>query len=275
MSYIIAATDFSDVSKNGVQYAAGLAQALKINVVIMHTFSMPVMVGETPIPASMIDDLQDDAEEEMNKLVADMQQQYRGVMFRGVVACNTVIEGIETYAATHRKPLLTILGNTLTTEHSAWMFSTLREATNDLSFPVLAVPPGATFVQSPKICLALDIRMSNSIQAMEKLNDLSIQLSSTLHVLNVQNDVYNRDNIADVSNEVQVALKDAKPHYHFQYEDEIDDAVQKFCDDNKINWLAVVRGKYSFLEGLTHKSHTKALATKAEIPLLILHEGQN
>ncbi len=105
--------------------------------------------------------------------------------------------------------------------------------------------------------------------------DVALQLKSELHVFNAQKDVYNRDNITEIGATTQEALAEASPVYHFRYEVDVDTAILTFCHETGIDLLAIVAGNYSFFESLFHKSHTKALASSLDIPLLILHENSN
>jgi hypothetical protein len=50
MPLIIAATDFSDVAENAVNYACSLATAQKAEVMVIHSFIVPVMFSDIPMP---------------------------------------------------------------------------------------------------------------------------------------------------------------------------------------------------------------------------------
>ena len=82
MPLIITATDFSDVAENAVNYACSLATALKADVVILHSFIVPVMFSDIPMPVSLMNDAQGDADESMKKLVERCSATYSGPWFR-------------------------------------------------------------------------------------------------------------------------------------------------------------------------------------------------
>ena len=272
MSYIIAATDLSAIADNAVYYAAGLAEKLRSDLVILHAFSMPVMIGDVPAPASLINDTQADAEHKMRELEKAVAEKHTALGISSLVIFVNVIESMEHYAETHRRPQFAVMGNRNSLENSAWFFSTLKTAANDLSFPVLAIPPGLTFTAPGSVCLALDVEREHPAHTLDTFSAMCAQLHLTLHVLNVQKDVLNRDNLPEVPATVQKALAPASPHYHFRYEGDIDQTIDHFCMENNIDWLVVIHGKYSLFEGIFHRSHTKALAATAHLPMLILHE---
>lgn len=273
MSYIIAATDFSAISLNAVNYAADLALATGHDLVIIHSFSLPVMIGDVPVPASLIDDTQRDADEQMERLVKKITGTHSDIHLRSFVFYGTILETIEKYATPHGKPLVTIMGNTNTQEDSTWIFSTLSDASANFSLPVLAIPPDANFKKAPAICLALDIDMNNNVAALNKVAELALALKAELHVINVQQDAFNRDNVAAVSEQTTNALLSAAPKYHFLYDQDVEKAIHKYCTNNSIDMLAVIHGDHSFLYSLLHRSHTKQLSRSMEIPVLVLHAG--
>ena len=273
MSYIIAATDFSPISLDAVNYAADMAVAIGHDLVIIHSFSLPVMIGDVPIPASLIDDTQKDADEQMEKLVKTVSHARNGIHLRSFVFYGTILETIEKYTSPHGAPLVTIMGNTNTQEDTTWIFSTLSDATANFSLPVLAIPPGTVFKNTPAICLALDIEMKENAAALQKVSEMAVALKAPLHVVNVQKDTFNRDNFADVNEQTSNALLAAAPKYHFLYDEDVEKAIHKYCTDNNIDMLAVIHGDHSFFYKLIHRSHTKLLSKTMEIPILMLHAG--
>lgn len=272
MSYIIAATNLSAVADNAVYYAADLANELRMDLVILHAFSMPVMIGDVPAPASLINDTEADAERKMDTLKSVVAGKHPALGVTSIVMYGNVIESIEHYAQSHRRPHFTIMGNSNTSEDSAWFLSSLKSAVNELSFPIIAVPPGFSFSAPRSVCLALDLERKNNPATLENFAAYCAQTHLTLHVLYVLKDGGDSYDSPEVTAALQKVLAPAMPQFHYQHDDNIDESIDRFCLKNNIDWLAVIHGRYSLFEGLFHRSHTKALAETAQIPMLILHE---
>lgn len=270
MSYILVATDFSPIAENSVAYAAALAAHYNRRLVIMHTFTFPMLAGEAPIPASLIDETVADAESQLADVVRNISAANEGLSVQSIVLSGPLTNAVEKYMADHGQPWLIVMGNSNTAEDSVWFFSTLNEAAHVLKEPILAIPANATYVTPARICLALDIAQPENTTALGKLMQVTTAMDSELHVLNVQKDGFNRDNIADVSGPTKSVLAHANPHYHFRYHADVDATIREFCTDTGATILAVIPGNYDFFSGIFHKSHTKALAKSADIPLLIL-----
>jgi nucleotide-binding universal stress UspA family protein len=274
MAYIIATTDFSAVAENAVHYAAALAAQYRMDMVLLHTFTFPIMVGEVVIPASLIEDTHYDAEKRVAEMIEEITARHPTLNLNTIVAMGDILERIGQYAHEHTAPAMVVMGNSNTSGQSAWFLSTLKSATINLPYPVLAIPPGVSYIQPATICIATDFEQPENVSAMEQLNELTSELGAALHVLSVQEDIsYNNE--VELNEAIEnTTLKNAQYHFVNKVNVDIDEAILSFCHSNSYDWLVVVPGKYSFFERLFHSSHTKAIASKADLPLLILH-GRN
>ena len=272
MPLIIAATDFSDVAENAVNYACNLASAHNAQVVIVHSFMIPVMFSDIPMPGSLITDAQNDAEEQMKKLISNMVSAYPGLAIEGKVIYGDTIDALGDYSEANNTPWLIIVGNSGPGENSYWTDSILMAAFKKLAFPVLAIPPALKYQKVSKICFAFDNKHKGNDTALQQVKDLTLQLNAQLHVLNIQ---VGEDNKTDIDETAKSILAGANPEYHFVYGAEnIDNAIQDYISSNSIDWLILIPHKHSFFEGLFHKSHTLNISHHSHIPILALHENQ-
>jgi len=273
MSLIITATDFSAVSENAANYACQLAVDQNAQVTIIHSFVFPVMFSDIPLPATLINDTEDDLDAQMKKLVGNLKNAYPQLDMQGIVIDGDLIKALEEYVQKNAAPWLVVLGNSTTGEYTTWE-SEMLAAFKHLKYPVLAVPPNVSYKTVKKICFAFDNKHGGNDLAYTQLRDLTLTLNAELQILNAQVDVLNRDNIPVTDESAQKILAPANPHFHTFYEVNIDGAIEDFIKKNEIDWLVMIPRKYSFFEGLFHKSHSKAIARNARIPIVALHEEQ-
>ena len=271
MPLIVAATDFSLNSENAANYACQLALAQNAQLTIVHSFVFPVMFSDIPLPATLINETESDLDAQMKKLVGTLKLSYPTLDIQGIIADGDLVNALEDYSKKTQTPWLVVLANGNTGDYSTWE-SSMIDAFKNLKFPVLAVPPGATYKPVKKICLAFDNRHTGNSLAFNQLKDLSLALNAELQVLNAQPDVLTRDNLTVIDEEAQNILAPASPHFHVVYDANIDLAIEAFISKNNIDWLAMIPRKYSFFEGLFHKSHSKSVTHNAQIPVVALHE---
>lgn len=276
MALIVIATDFSKIAQNATHYGCELATAQKARVRIVHSFIMPMMFSDVAIPASLLDDAQHDAEDQMNKLTLALRNTYPGISIDGKVTYGNFIDAISDYTDEETKPWLIVIGNSSTDQNPVRPDSTVRAAFKRLTYPVLAVPSAAKFNPISKICFAFDNKhLDGDVVAMEQLNDITKKLKSQLIVLNVQTSAQNIDGSGTIDHNVKKLLADVAPQYTVEPAVvDVNQAIENFILKNSIDWLIMIPRKQSFFEGLFHKSHTKAIAHHLNIPILALHESK-
>jgi nucleotide-binding universal stress UspA family protein len=274
MSYILVATDFSALADNAVSYAARLAAWQQRDLIVFHTYTIPILPGEVMIASSIIEEMSQQADEQLQLLTRNLAVAHPGLTIRAVGSPGPLSMAINKYADEHGKPWVIVMGNSNTVSDSSWFFSTLNEATNAINASILAIPPSATFKHIKNICLAIDFSAQQNTVTLGKLSAITDQCRANLHVLHISQTPYTKDNLPLINPITQSMLEDNKPEYHFRVDEDIDHAIHDFCHKYHVDILAVVPGDYSLFEGLFHHSHTKALAKMMEIPLLIMHENR-
>jgi len=274
MALILTATNFSDVAGNAVNYACELATAQNDDLVILHSFIIPVTFSDIPMPGNIINDTRSDAEALINQKVSELKELHPGLNIKGKTIYGDTIDAIEEFMQENGKPWMVVIGNSNTGENAGWLDSTLLDAMKKLKCPVLAIPPGLRFTPVKRVCLAFDNRHTGNELAFQQLRDIAIQLRVELHVLNVQQDLHNQDNTPDFDAGAKIILSHANPHYHFIYDTQnVDKAIQDFTEKNKMDMLIMIPRKHTFFEGLFHKSHTRHIAHLSHIPILALHDN--
>ena len=272
MPYIIVATDFSEVADNALKYACELALYIEADILVLHTYTIPIVFNDLPVPSPLID-AESIAAESMKKLLNNYQENYPQISFKSNITYGNLVDAIEDYAEENSGPEMVIAGNGYNNENHAWLDSTLLQVLRYTKFPVLAVPAGTSYTQVRKICFSYDNKYAGSDVALIKLREISLMLQAELHVLNINNDAMTKENSNAISEITQEVLQPANPVYHVFYEHDIDAAVQDFAAGHQIDWLVVMPRKHSFFENLFHKSHTKVIVNDSHIPLLALHEN--
>jgi nucleotide-binding universal stress UspA family protein len=271
MSYILATTDFSAVSENSLQYAAALARHMGMPLTLLHSFIMPAMFSDVTIPASLIDDTRTDAVAKMAAISKQLVAQHPKLATEEEVLYGTFTECIEQITADKGLPFMVVMGNSNTKEDASWLLSTLRTAHKNIQAPTLAVPAESKWNGVNRICFAADVEQPERTTVLNAVATLATQLNTKLHVLNVQEDASLHDESYDFGEQTKTILRAVGGQFHYRHNSDIDSGIREFCAVENIDWLILTPGKYPFLEKIFHQSHTKAMASTAEIPLLILH----
>ncbi len=273
MPFIIVATDFSVVADNALTYACDFALAQNVDVSLIHTYAIPVTLGDLSIPMPA-EDFREDADIRMSKLITELHQLYPQITFKSAIIYGNIIDAITEFTGEGEPPLLVIAGNSYSHDNPAWLDSTLIDAFRMLRYPILAVPPEAHFEQIRKVGFVYDNELGGSEHALQQLAALCVAMGVELHVHNNQTPPDKGDLPIEINNGARGLLNSANPLYHYTYEDNTDATILDFVARYHLDWLVVMPRRHSFLESLFHKSHTKALVNNGFIPILALHETE-
>lgn len=264
MSFIIAATNFSEVADNAVHYACKLAQDCNASVMVLHSFIIPVTFGETPMPVMPIDEGRAIAEERMEKLIVSLHTAYPDLDIASKISYGDVVDSLEEITA-NMDTALVVIGNSGYDDDMLWLGSNVVSAMRHLRLPVLAIPQNFIYYPISNLCYACDFKQMEEALSSD-ITRIAKMTHAKLHILNISSETGNDQP------EHFISLSDLNPVYHQVANEHTDEAIQSFIDANKMDWLIVVPHKHTFFERLFHKSHTKAMIKTSHIPVLALHE---
>ncbi len=272
MSHILVATDFSEVAENAIHYACQMAKDHQASVTVLHSFIIPVTFSDTPMPVMPVDEGREIAEDRMNQILDELRRQYPELAIGSKIMFGDIVDCIEEYAE-EQKPWLVVLGNSGTEDSNLWLGSNVVSALKNLKQTVIAVPKEAQYKKAEKICFACDFKNIVEHFKIQNLVNLIQSMGGQLHVLNVDHN--NKELKTDAIPEhtgLHEGLLSLNPVYHYVEKENVNEAIQEFIEENHMDWLIIVPHKYSFFEGLFHKSHTKAMVKVTHIPIVALHE---
>ncbi|MBA3828787.1 MAG: universal stress protein [Taibaiella sp.] len=268
MPLIITATDFSDIAGKAVDYACRLATDMGIGVTVLHSFVIPVNFSDATMPVLPLDEIQKIAEEKMAEVISGLKDTYPVTEIKGKILYGDILDCLQEYTDKEEQPWAIVLGNDSGTDSDMWLGSTLLTAMRSLDYPVIAVPPVASYNPVHKICFACDYNDNNTVATAQAIADMVLPAGAELHVLHVGDS-------KEINNEYvstwQQHLEPLSPQYHFTDNRETDKAIDKFAEDNSMDWLMIAPHHHSFLQGLFQHDHTKALARITHLPIVAVH----
>lgn len=273
MKTILVATDFSAAAMNAAVYAAEMAVSLKADILLFHSYDVPVSYSEIPAAVSL-DDIQVDAE----KQIEDVKKQLSSKA-EGKLTITSEVRMGEFFAELKKlcekvNPYLVIMGSQGTTAAERLLFGNHAVyAMKHLKWPLITVPKDVKFSAIRKIGLACDFdEVVNTIPVTE-IKTLLKDFNAALHIVNTGKQKTFNPDIVFESGLLQEMLGAAKPNYHFISADDTDEGIIRFTEEQDIDLLIVLPKRHSLLEKMVHKSHTKQLVLHSHVPVMALHQG--
>jgi nucleotide-binding universal stress UspA family protein len=272
MKTLLVATDFSTASHNAFKYSLELASSLEAKIVLFTAFQ-PVAIA-SPETAIIIT-----ADELRQTSQASLQQQLRtaGIPVKvpvelrceegeavkaileeaGKLKADFIITGIKD----HGKGFRQFFGSTVTglAKHS--------------TIPLLVIPEQAPFKQPGRIALANDITIETDAHTLDALTFLGQCFHSKVYILRIiDNRLTEVFELMDRPAKLATLERTLETEYAYYKSKHITEALGDFVHKQQINLLALIPHHHGFMERVFHKSQTKSMIFRSDIPLLILPE---
>lgn len=286
MKTILALTDLSANSAHAAEYAYKLALNIKADLMLCNALMVPVAAPEAGMmgwPTDAYSILSEDSSFELEVLekhlkgfdhngetVSDFTPQISVLSEIGNI-CD-VITRIDPknniqliVAGTHNKSLLSdmLLGNNM------------NSLINDISFPLLLVPPQIDFKPIKKLLFASDLDFAGSDttmldQLIKLVEPMKTQITLT-HICRANTD--NDEKIRNILRAMADKIAYKRINYNFIHEADTEKGLHILCEEENADMLVMIHHNHSLFERIFTTSHSQKMARQTHIPLLVMPAG--
>lgn len=272
MKLVIAATDFSDNSVNAVEYAAGLAAAIRSELLVIHVAPLPVLLNDIPIPFPARAD--DSIGTELSALRARLLHEMKDpIAVRTETVQGNVVPSLQQYCESED-----VFSLVLGSETAGWLERTIVgatavEAARKLHCPVMVVPPGKRFSAIRTIGLACKPANIDPEFPAEAIIDIVKDLGAGLHILFATKEAA-PGSAVDTDGElgfIPASLKPLKPTFQLVAAEDPVTGIESFAIEHQIDLLFVISREHGVLHSVLHHEHLAAFLTDPLLPVMVIH----
>lgn len=282
MGNILVPVDFSDYSKNALEYAIVIAKKTNAFITVFHTFyfSTPPEYGTLTTYMNLaIEEEQKRYEEQMK----DMLQSYANEVYddgSGKLQINSIVklglpsEDIANLVQVHQFEIV-VMGTKGSTGIDRLLFGSVTAniiEDSDVKCPVLAVPKDAMLRGVKHVLYAMDYE-EDDVPVIDDLLEFASHFDAKvtcLHV-NVSEDLLNSDKLEkEILEDAYWFTPYSKIRFELVKSESTQSGLEKYIKENGVDLVAVIPRKRSFLESMFHKSISNNLPTYAGIPVLVI-----
>jgi nucleotide-binding universal stress UspA family protein len=275
MKTIIVPTDFSPASINAMNYAANLASSIGASVILFHAYQVPVAFSEVPVVTISMEEMKKISDEKIQELKHNLEHISSGKLkIYAESRLGDTIDELENYCKAIN-PFAVVMGTRgAGAIERIFLGSNTLSAVKHLNWPVIIIPPGATFRPIHKIGFTCDFQHVVETTPVQIIKDLCEIFNAELLVLNVDyNNKHFKPDVPEQSLLLHNMLEKLNPSYHFIDNPNVEEGIHSFAETHGIDLIITIPKKHKLLEGLFQKSHTRELAFHSHIPILAIHEG--
>ncbi|HKR06176.1 MAG TPA: universal stress protein [Bacteroidia bacterium] len=272
---ILVPTDFSEPAKNALEYAIVFAKKTNARIIILHIYHIPLVSARVPFVSNphIVKENIEFAEQQLKNLEFEMTE-LKNVDYEIKTAGRYwMIEFPEIIQSQNAD--LTVMGTNGASGLKEIIIGSNTGNVIELSKqPVLAIPRQARFKEIKNLGFAYD---QESIQDMSRLDILKLFtgiLNAGIQIFHVKDHTKKMD-APGPSNELVTLcnyLGAAIHSYTDFYGNEIEEGINKFIDEKKIDILIMIPRRHNLFQRLFKGSLTKKMAFHSKIPLLAIPE---
>nr|WP_121272022.1 universal stress protein [Pedobacter schmidteae] len=284
MKTILLPTDFSLAAKNAARYAMHLAKEMRANLKLCNAVMLPVeipLAGHVSVPIAAIETLEQDTEEKLKHLAEKMseldQLETANDTYHPLVAygagMGSVTGVVKSFMADHNISLV-VMGTKGAGGLSQFLLgSSSRAMVEAATFPVLFVPPEASYNKIIKIAFATDLSKQD-IAVIHVLASFARTFNAEILLAHISNQLpdsqmSSKKKIDEFLNEITNSVNYHKIYYQHVLDETVDEGLDWLSKYGQIQILAMVHHKHDLLYRLFNGSHTQRLRRKVDIPLLV------
>ncbi len=273
MKSILVASDFSAPAKAAALYGAELAKTMGAELTLLHAYLLPTPVSEVPYVMVSVEELQKD-NERMARELANTIQEKTGVVPKVMVNIGLPADEV-VYQSKEINAQLIVIG--MRGENKAidkLIGSTTAAVIRKSHIPVLVVPENNAYTPWTTVTYATDFSYTMNLRCLNMIGALMQKHpGSKLNVVNIQRpaEVMSAEQVGG-----KVRLEPMLEHLNHQYHtiehSSVEEGLEHFLKSNPSQLLVMVAHKHSWWERLVSGSHTREMAYRSDIPLLVLQD---
>jgi nucleotide-binding universal stress UspA family protein len=283
MKPLLVPVDFSRPANNAARYALQLGKKMKSNLFLCHAYPVHAEQVEAEGIAWALYEgstQQDVSDKKLEKLATELKikdedrsnpASFHPAIFYGAVGGNT-IEVIRELSADHKIGMI-VLGSSGTGAVSKFFTgSVARSVIDTAGYPALLVPAHAYFKEIRKIAFATNLDHAE-IPAIHSLSNFARQFGAEVVLTYISGKQHNDPELDKQATAFQEEVARRIPYEqivyrHVQHTD-IDEGLNWLADEGNIDLLAMVHRNRGLLSGIFSGSHTRKLAARDRLPLLV------
>ena len=268
---IIAATNFSTISDNAVNYAAALAKVAGAKLILFHSFSLSVHSANSHITADAL-------QQQIDKTSLKLEAIGRALANRHSIEVSSFcsysfLEEQLAVLIEQTNAQLVVMGMRQRSLEQDLLGNSTTSVIKNLNSPVLAVPEKARFEHVNKILYACDILSITSIRKYGWLKELVGIIGAEMELFSVEKKLdslkLEQEQLL-LNTTIKEEFKDVKYIYNTVKSNAVINEIHKEIENYDADILVMVPQKYGFWDSLIHTSKTRIMAAGINIPLLSL-----
>jgi nucleotide-binding universal stress UspA family protein len=269
MKTIIAATDYTELAENAVEYAASVARANKVRLILLNDYSIPVHASNAHMSAAIVQKMLDRNEARLKERAMNLAKLYE---------IEVIHKSTFSFVEDEVENLITEFGADLVVmgmgDKTIWQDLWGNKTTDMIQkkyVPVMAVPLSAKFENTKRVLFACDVLHGISKLLLARVKNLAVTIHAELEVLLINETIEKlklEHDAHKILQNIDLSLEGANFYYKHEESDQVIASIKKEIERFDADLLIMVPEQHGFWDSVIHRSKTLEMASGLGIPLL-------
>ena len=276
MLSILLPTDFSENSKNAINYALEFFKYQKVQFYFMHAYRNEFYDHDELVSRDVFDDVLEkvktDSKNNLEKLLKEVNEIAPNprYTYHSISANNSLVEEANEIADKHNIDLIVMGTKGKSNERHIIFGSQTFQVLKYVDCPVLAIPSNYKNTQPKHILFPTDYLIPYKRRELKLLSVLAKSYRSKIDVMYVSTS--NKLSIRQEDNKdfIKDALIVNKVDFNIKNDKNVADAIISHIEESDIDMITMVNTQHSFLEDMLFPSTIDKVSFGLEIPLLAM-----
>jgi nucleotide-binding universal stress UspA family protein len=276
MKSILVPTDFSECSRNAMNYAMNLSKVFDCNITLLNAYHIP-SAGILTVNWSLEDELKKDRVSQFLQIKQDLIKELPSAEIHTVSSLGFGVTSIIDELKRRDYDLVVMGTKGASKLKGVFMGSITATLIGKTKVPIMAIPEETSYVVPETFTLASDLKKLTDYSNLNFIAHLATQFKSNIEVVKIAEGAENNSTKETTESlEESYKLKESmgKLSYKLQIIDtnDIEKEILKITKSPK-NVLTIIHRDRSFFGRVFHISLSKKLAMHSKTPLLILQDN--
>ncbi|WP_411030510.1 universal stress protein [Spongiimicrobium sp. 3-5] len=276
MKRIILPTDFSDNAYNAIRYAMQLFKKQECTFYLLHAYTPAIYQSEyilhSPGQIGLGDLYQTNTTEQLEELQSRILKEFKNPKHHFVLrsAFNLLVDEIvDTIKA--EKIDLVLMGTQGATGAKEILLGTHTvHVIKKASCPVIAIPPNFKYEAPKEILFPTDYEIDYKEEQLKELLSIALNHISSIEVMHVSTGYELTKQQRKNKVTLDKLLSKVAHLFHDMPNQEVIDGINNFQLRTKVNFLAMIKNKHTFLERLFVEPVIKKIGFHVTIPFMVI-----
>jgi nucleotide-binding universal stress UspA family protein len=268
MKTILAATNYTALAENAINYAAGIARQNNYKLILLNDFTVSVHVENARLSAKQVEELIDENRILLESKALILAGEY-GIEVIARATFSFIDNAIKEIVAEYQ-PEMIVMGMEEKSLEQELLGNTTTSIIKKLRAPVLAIPGNVKFNVPKKVLFACDVLNGVSEQILAQIKNVALTTQAEVEVLLINETIDQLKEMgADAAalNRIDDGLEGIDYYYKNIKSDSIIEGIANEIENLGADLLIMVPEQHGFWGSMVHRSKTRIMASGLNIPL--------